>query len=107
MAVLKRATSTPSPKVDQVQERGSCGRARQLRRGAYARRSEHSLPGDVRPAEFEMRTPVAAFATQADCPPKRGRIIAPNIPSAIYEHHSPFLFPKWAFASDEAPRILR
>lgn len=25
----------------------------------------------------------------------------------IYEHHNPFLFPKWAFASDAAPRILR
>jgi uncharacterized protein involved in type VI secretion and phage assembly len=24
-----------------------------------------------------------------------------------YEHHDPFLFPKWPFAIDEAPRILR
>jgi uncharacterized protein involved in type VI secretion and phage assembly len=24
-----------------------------------------------------------------------------------YEHHGPFLFPKWGFAADEAPRILR
>jgi type VI secretion system secreted protein VgrG len=25
----------------------------------------------------------------------------------IYDHHSPFLFPKWSFANDEAPRMLR
>jgi type VI secretion system secreted protein VgrG len=25
----------------------------------------------------------------------------------VYEHHGPFLFPKWAFANDEAPKILR
>jgi uncharacterized protein involved in type VI secretion and phage assembly len=30
-----------------------------------------------------------------------------NVPSEVYEHHSPFLFPKWSFAADEAPRILR
>jgi len=30
-----------------------------------------------------------------------------NVLSEVYEHHSPFLFPKWAFGSDEAPRILR
>jgi type VI secretion system secreted protein VgrG len=28
-------------------------------------------------------------------------------PHEVYEHHDPFLFPKWAFALDEAPRILR
>jgi type VI secretion system secreted protein VgrG len=25
----------------------------------------------------------------------------------VYDHHAPFLFPKWNFANDEAPRILR
>jgi type VI secretion system secreted protein VgrG len=30
-----------------------------------------------------------------------------KVPHEVYEHHSPFLFPKWAFANDEAPRILR
>ena len=30
-----------------------------------------------------------------------------KVPFEVYEHHAPFLFPKWAFGSDEAPRILR
>ncbi|MFT3765203.1 MAG: type VI secretion system tip protein TssI/VgrG [Minicystis sp.] len=30
-----------------------------------------------------------------------------KVPFEVYEHHSPFLFPKWSFANDEAPRILR
>ncbi|MFT3770161.1 MAG: type VI secretion system tip protein TssI/VgrG [Minicystis sp.] len=30
-----------------------------------------------------------------------------KVPHEVYEHHSPFLFPKWGFANDEAPRILR
>src|SRR5689334_9692321 len=25
----------------------------------------------------------------------------------VYDHHSPFLFPKWEFAKDEAPLMLR
>jgi type VI secretion system secreted protein VgrG len=25
----------------------------------------------------------------------------------VYDHHGPFLFPKWSFADDEAPRMLR
>ncbi len=28
-------------------------------------------------------------------------------PTEVYEHHGAFLFPKWGFAADEAPRILR
>jgi len=32
---------------------------------------------------------------------------SPARPSEVYEHHGTFLFPKWAFAADEAPRILR
>jgi len=38
---------------------------------------------------------------------KAASALGENVPSEVYEHHSPFLFPKWAFAADEAPRILR
>lgn len=30
-----------------------------------------------------------------------------RVPFEVYEHHSPYLFPKWAFAAEEAPLILR
>lgn len=30
-----------------------------------------------------------------------------RVPSEVYDHHSPFLFPQWAFAPDAAPLILR
>jgi type VI secretion system secreted protein VgrG len=30
-----------------------------------------------------------------------------RVPFEVYEHHDPFLFPKWSPASDEASRILR
>jgi uncharacterized protein involved in type VI secretion and phage assembly len=33
--------------------------------------------------------------------------VAPASTLETYEHHGPFLFPKWSFANDEAPRILR
>ena len=36
-----------------------------------------------------------------------GAALGQKVPFEVYEHHSPFLFPKWAFSSDEAPRILR
>ena len=36
-----------------------------------------------------------------------GDALGQKVPFEVYEHHSPFLFPKWAFGSDEAPRILR
>ena len=36
-----------------------------------------------------------------------GAALGQKVPFEVYEHHSPFLFPKWAFGSDEAPRILR
>ena len=32
---------------------------------------------------------------------------APGALLEVYEHHNPFLFPKWAFATEEAPRMLR
>jgi type VI secretion system secreted protein VgrG len=47
---------------------------------------------------------VAAAATVAD------DILGQVSPAAnleTYDHHGPFLFPKWGFAGDEAPRILR
>ena len=30
-----------------------------------------------------------------------------GLPTEVYDHHGTFLFPKWGFAADEAPRILR
>ena len=30
-----------------------------------------------------------------------------KVPFEVYDHHSPFLFPKWGFGNEEAPRILR
>jgi type VI secretion system secreted protein VgrG len=30
-----------------------------------------------------------------------------KVPFEVYEHHGNYLFPKWAFANDEAPLILR
>ncbi|HEY4120582.1 MAG TPA: type VI secretion system tip protein TssI/VgrG [Byssovorax sp.] len=36
-----------------------------------------------------------------------GSALGLEVPSEVYEHHSPFWFPKWTFANDEAPRMLR
>jgi type VI secretion system secreted protein VgrG len=36
-----------------------------------------------------------------------GAALGQKVPYEVYEHHAPFLFPKWAFGSNEAPRILR
>jgi type VI secretion system secreted protein VgrG len=36
-----------------------------------------------------------------------GAAFGQRVPFEVYEHHNPFLFPKWAFANDEAPKILR
>jgi type VI secretion system secreted protein VgrG len=36
-----------------------------------------------------------------------GGALGQKVGFEVYEHHSPFLFPKWAFGGDEAPRILR
>ncbi|APR76033.1 VgrG protein [Minicystis rosea] len=30
-----------------------------------------------------------------------------KVPFEVYDHHAPFLFAKWGFAGDEAPRMLR
>ncbi len=36
-----------------------------------------------------------------------GAALGQKVPFEVYEHHDPFLFPKWSFGGDEAPRILR
>lgn len=37
----------------------------------------------------------------------RARRAASRVGFEVYDHHAGFLFPKWAFADDEAARILR
>jgi uncharacterized protein involved in type VI secretion and phage assembly len=48
-----------------------------------------------------------AIATVDSVVNEVGATLGAKVPFEVYEHHSPFLFPKWAFANDEAPRILR
>ena len=36
-----------------------------------------------------------------------GAALGQRAPLEVYDHHAPFLFPKWGFAADEAPRMLR
>jgi Rhs element Vgr protein len=36
-----------------------------------------------------------------------GAALGQKVPFEVYEHHDPFLFPKWSFGGDQAPRILR
>jgi hypothetical protein len=36
-----------------------------------------------------------------------GGAFGERVPFEVYEHHDPYLFPKWAFGNDEAPKILR
>ena len=36
-----------------------------------------------------------------------GAALGQKVPFEVYQHHGTFLFPKWAFGSDEAPKILR
>jgi hypothetical protein len=36
-----------------------------------------------------------------------GAAFGQRVPFEVYEHHAPFLFPKWAFGGDEAPKMLR
>jgi type VI secretion system secreted protein VgrG len=36
-----------------------------------------------------------------------GAATGQKVPYEDYEHHDPFLFPKWSLGGDEAPRILR
>lgn len=38
---------------------------------------------------------------------KLGGALGQRGPLEVYSHHAPFLFPKWGFAADEAPRVLR
>ncbi len=48
-----------------------------------------------------------AIATVDSVVNEVGAALGQKVPYEVYEHHSPFLFPKWAFGNDEAPRILR
>jgi uncharacterized protein involved in type VI secretion and phage assembly len=51
---------------------------------------------------------VEDVADQADALANQiGAAFGQRVPFEVYEHHSPFLFPKWAFGGDEAPKILR
>ena len=36
-----------------------------------------------------------------------GGALGQKVPSEVYAHHGDYLFPKWAFGNEEAPRILR
>ncbi|MEO7327731.1 MAG: type VI secretion system tip protein TssI/VgrG, partial [Minicystis sp.] len=38
---------------------------------------------------------------------KLGGALGQRVPLEVYDHHAPFLVPKWGFAADEAPRMLR
>ncbi|APR86240.1 VgrG protein [Minicystis rosea] len=54
---------------------------------------------------------IAAFESVAETADAAVNAVAgalgQKVPHEVYEHHSPFLFPKWGFANEEAPRILR
>ncbi len=51
---------------------------------------------------------VSSVMDQADALANEiGGALGQKVPFEVYEHHSAFLFPKWAFAGDEASRILR
>ncbi len=49
----------------------------------------------------------AAVATVGSAVNQVAGALGQRVPSEVYEHHGTFLFPKWAFGADEAPRILR
>jgi uncharacterized protein involved in type VI secretion and phage assembly len=51
---------------------------------------------------------VASFVDTADQVANQiGGALGQKVPHEVYDHHSPFLFPKWGFAADEAPRMMR
>ncbi len=62
------------------------------------------LPG---PAGGALGAVGDAVATVDSVVDEVGSALGQKVPFEVYEHHGPFLFPKWAFAADEAPRILR
>ncbi len=49
----------------------------------------------------------SAVATAGSAVSQVGGALGQRAPSEVYDHDGTFLFPKWAFAADEAPRILR
>ena len=61
--------------------------------------STHPFP---EPGASLIDSAVTAFEGSSD---KDRRGSAPGLD--VYEHHGSFLFPKWSFASDQAPLILR
>jgi uncharacterized protein involved in type VI secretion and phage assembly len=62
------------------------------------------LPG---PAGGALGSIGDAISTADSVVNEVGAVLGQKVPFEVYEHHGPFLFPKWAFAADEAPRILR
>ncbi len=48
-----------------------------------------------------------AIAVAGDAVADVAGALGQKVPFEVYEHHSPFLFPKWSFANEEAPLILR
>lgn len=48
-----------------------------------------------------------AISTAGSIANQIGAATGQRVPMEVYDHHSPFLFPKWSFANDEAPRMLR
>jgi len=48
-----------------------------------------------------------ATASGSSTTREMGSVLGQRGPLEVYAHHAPFLFPKWGFAGDEAPRILR
>ena len=62
------------------------------------------LPG---PAADVMGAVGSAIATVDSAVNEVGGALGQKVPFEVYAHHDPFLFPKWSFGNDEAPRILR
>ena len=68
-----------------------------------------SVAEDVLPAEAAGALGVVGDVVQkADAIANEiGGALGVKVPFEVYEHHDPFLFPKWSFSGDEASRILR
>lgn len=63
-----------------------------------------ALPGPAAGALGAASSVASASAAVASA---LGVALGQRAPLEVYEHHAPFLFPKWGFAADEAPRMLR
>jgi type VI secretion system secreted protein VgrG len=62
------------------------------------------LPG---PAAGALGAVSSAISTVDSVVNEVGAALGQKVPYEVYEHHDPFLFPKWATVPDQAPRILR